>query len=179
MSYEHKHHSGHAAGHQKTQVKDSERRTSDRQMFTATAEVVEETTGARFSTRTMDLGPGGCFVDTTNPLPVGSKVHVKLTKGKSDFKTGGTVVYSQHGMGMGIAFLDLKDEQQSDLKGWLAGIVSEKPLVFESSAAGVHKPVETQDAKTLRALTRLLRILVMKGILTEAEASSVLHDTVL
>ena len=34
---------------------EAERRTSDRQMFTATAEVVEFATGARFSTKTMDI----------------------------------------------------------------------------------------------------------------------------
>jgi len=158
-------------------VKESERRTSDRQMFAAVAEVVEEVTGARFATRTMDLGPGGCFVDTTNPLPVGTRVHVKLTRGNGEFRTDGTVVYSQFGMGMGIAFLDLNDVQQVELQDWLDDVASEKPLAYQSPlAAKVH---DGQDGRALRAITRLLRLLVMKGMLTEAEASSILHDPVL
>ncbi|HTV59124.1 MAG TPA: PilZ domain-containing protein [Verrucomicrobiae bacterium] len=158
-------------------VKEAERRTSDRQLFAATAEVIEEVTGARFSTRTMDLSPGGCFIDTTNPLPVGTRVHVKVSRGKADFRTNGTVVYSQIGMGMGIAFLDLTEGQQEELQAWLTAQSTEKPLANCETTS--KKAPEGQDAKAVRALTRLLRILVMKGILTEAEASSVMHDPVL
>lgn len=160
-------------------VQEAERRTSDRHLFAATAEVIEEVTGARFSTRTMDLGPGGCFIDTTNPLPVGSRVHVKISKGKSEFKTNGTVVYSQTGMGMGIAFLELTQAQQADLGSWLGSAPGEKPLAEYAPPALVPRPSENQDSRSLRAVTRLIRLLVTKGILTEAEASSVLHDPVL
>jgi hypothetical protein len=88
-------------------VQEAERRAAERHMFTAGAEVVELKSGARFSTRTTDLGPGGCFVDTTVPFPIGSIVRVTLNKGKTTFETAGTVVYSQHGLGMGIAFSEL------------------------------------------------------------------------
>lgn len=97
-------------------VTDSERRDGNRHIFTAAADVVELSSGARFSTRTTDLGPGGCFVDTTNPFPVGSKLHVRLHKGKTSFETSGTVVYSQHGLGMGIAFIGLAHDRK---RGWL------------------------------------------------------------
>src|ERR1700729_3069817 len=95
-----------------TAVQEAERRGGERHMFTAGAEVVELKSGARFSTRTTDLGPGGCFVDTTVPFPVGSKLRVTLHKGKTTFETPGTVVYSQHGLGMGIAFDELDAEQR-------------------------------------------------------------------
>src|SRR5277367_6418742 len=85
-------------------VQEAERRGAERHMFTAGAEVVELKSGARFCTRTTDLGPGGCFVDTTVPFPAGSKVRVTLQKGKTTFQTAGSVVYSQLGLGMGIAF---------------------------------------------------------------------------
>src|ERR1700730_18864568 len=83
-------------------VQEAERRIAERHMFTAGAEVIELKSGARFSTRTTDLGPGGCFVDTTVPFPIGSHVRVILNKGKKAFETAGSVVYSQHGLGMGI-----------------------------------------------------------------------------
>lgn len=177
MNYDHKNQAQARRAGNSTPVKEAERRTSDRQLFAASAEVIEEVTGARFSTRTMDLSPGGCFIDTTNPLPVGTRVHVKVSRGKADFRTDGTVVYSQIGMGMGIAFLELTESQQEELQVWLTAHLTEKPLAAPETAA--KKAHEGQDAKSLRALTRLLRILVMKGILTEAEASSVMHDPVL
>lgn len=157
-----------------TPVQESERRTNDRQMFTVTAEVVEFVTGARFSSRTMDLGPGGCFVDTTNPLPVSTKVQLKLTKGQTTLQTGGTVVYSQNGLGMGIAFSNLEPEQQKSLDSWLSGMAAERPLAAKPAEEGTRAtPNQLSDA---RAIKRLLRLLVMKGIFTEAEASSVLID---
>jgi PilZ domain len=160
-------------------VNEAERRTSDRQLFPATAEVIEEVTGARFATRTMDLGPGGCFIDTTNPLPVGSRVQVKIFKGKGEFKTNGSVVYSQNGMGMGIAFLELSENKQGELQAWLEDILGAKPCSEVTAAASKIKLSEVADSKSLRAVTRLIRLLITKGILTEAEASSVLHDPVL
>ena len=105
---------------QPEKAREAERRIAERHMFTAAAEVIELQSGARFSTRTMDLGPGGCFVDTTVPFPVGSKVRIALQKGKTNFKTGGSVVYSQTGLGMGIAFDEQQPEQRIALGEWLA-----------------------------------------------------------
>lgn len=179
MSYAEKGSAYRASQEKSAAVNEAERRTSDRQLFAATAEVIEEVTGARFSTRTMDLGPGGCFIDTTNPLPVGSKVQVKIFKGKNDFKTNGTVVYSQNGMGMGIAFLELSENKQGELQAWLEDILGGKPCSEEPAPPRPIKLSEVADSKSLRAVTRLIRLLVTKGILTEGEASSVLHDPVL
>jgi hypothetical protein len=80
---------------------DSDRRNTDRHSFTASAEVVELSSGAKFSARTTDLGPGGCFVDTMVPFPVGANVRVNVRKGKTQFDTPGMVVYSQAGLGWG------------------------------------------------------------------------------
>ena len=157
-----------------TPVQEAERRSNDRQMFTVTAEVVEFVTGARFSTRTMDLGPGGCFVDTTNPLPVSTKVQIKLSKGHTVLQTGGTVVYSQNGLGMGIAFSNLEPEQQAALDTWLSGMAADRPTAAKPAQESIGA-MPNQLADT-RAIKRLLRLLVMKGIFTEAEASSVLID---
>jgi len=163
-------------------IKEAERRNCDRHMFTASADVVDLASGARFSTRTTDLGPGGCFVDTTNPFSVGSKVHVVLHKGKTEFTTQGIVVYSQTGLGMGIAFNEVDAAQQAALQLWLAEHTGESIPTHE-----VHRPGKTfeRDLNMLRpsadraAVVRLVRLMITKGILTEAEGSSVLVDPVL
>jgi hypothetical protein len=183
MSHErHKdHHPDHSKHSAATTVTDSERREGSRHIFTAAADVVEVSSGARFSTRTTDLGPGGCFVDTTNPFPVGSKLHVRLHKGKTSFETSGTVVYSQHGLGMGIAFSDLAHERRSALESWLADLTGERQshdvVTYETRATLSSSPQRGGSANT--SLVRLVQLMIGKGILTEAEGASVLIDPVL
>jgi len=164
-----------------TTVADSERRGGNRHIFTAAADVVEISSGARFSTRTTDLGPGGCFVDTTNPFPVGSKLHVRLHKGKTSFETTGTVVYSQHGLGMGIAFSDLAHDRRSALESWLADLTGERQshdvVTYETRSTLSSSPQRGGSANT--SLVRLVQLMIGKGILTEAEGASVLIDPVL
>jgi len=166
---------------QQAAVADAERRSSNRHTFTASADVVELSSGARFSTRTTDMGPGGCFVDTTNPFAVGSKVQVVLRKGKTEFQTRGVVVYSQNGLGMGIAFNEIDPVKQAALQLWVAEITGEAAL------HEVKRPGRSfeQGLSWLRqnsdhaALVRLVQLMITKGILTEAEGSSVLVDPVL
>src|SRR5579863_9128169 len=83
----------------KSATSEADRRGNDRHLVTASAEVIELSSGARFSTRTTDMGPGGCFIDTLTPFPVGAKVRVTVYRGASHFETMGTVVYSQQGLG--------------------------------------------------------------------------------
>ncbi len=158
-------------------VQEAERRIAERHMFTAGAEVIELKSGARFSTRTTDLGPGGCFVDTTVPFSIGSVVRITLNKGKTTFATAGTVVYSQNGLGMGIAFTDLDAEKRLELANWLAGITGERPAAHEIAHA--PKASNAGQERAFVALVRLVRLMIGKGILTEAEGSSVLYDPVL
>jgi hypothetical protein len=174
-SSSHKHHD---AITKSVEVLETERRGTSRHMFTAAAEVIELKSGARFSTRTTDLGPGGCFVDTVCPFPVGSKVRVTLQKAKTTFQTGGTVVYSQMGLGMGIGFEDHDESQQIALAEWLREITGETPTLPEvvrmsQPTAGAFRGPEWT------AIVRLVRLMITRGILTEAEGMSVLHDPVL
>jgi PilZ domain len=155
-----------------------ERRGADRHMFTASAEVVDVSSGARFSTRTTDLGPGGCFVDTLIPFPVGTTVQVSVRKGETQFDTPGTVVYSQHGLGMGIAFQALNVGQREALETWLAELTGVRKIAFREIVQASHSGVDhTRD--NAAAIVRLVRLMIGKGILTEGEGTSVLHDPVL
>jgi hypothetical protein len=175
--YEHgsKKHTG-AASHS-TSIKEAERRGADRHSVTASAEVIELSSGARFATRTTDLGPGGCFVDTMTPFPVGANVRVSIKRGESNFQTAGTVVYSQIGLGMGIAFAELIPSQRLALEQWLVELTGGKQLIHDmpkSFEAGAQGRIGDRAA-----LVRLVRLLITKGQLTEAEGASVLMDPVL
>jgi hypothetical protein len=158
-------------------IKEAERRTASRHVFTASADVTEIDSGARFSTRLTDLGPGGCFVDTTIPFPVGVKVRVNIHKGETEFEIQGSVVYSQTGLGMGIAFDELRADQRHALDAWLADLTVGRQSAQETCRTA---KMPTPDFSPHHAaFVRLVRLMIGKGILTEAEGSSVLHDPVL
>jgi PilZ domain len=176
--YDHGHKS-HPGG-KSTGTGEADRRSTDRHTITASAEVVELGSGARFSTRTTDLGPGGCFVDTMVPFPVGANVRVSVHKGKTQFESSGIVVYSQAGLGMGIAFDTMEPQQRQELDQWLTELTGEKQTHPPYSAAG-SAPIRTGNAQAHEraALVRLVNLMITKGILTEAEGSSVLVDPLL
>lgn len=158
----------------------AERRNADRHTFTASAEVIELSSGARFATRTTDLGPGGCFVDTLLPLPVGAKVRVSVRKDQTNLETGGVVVYSQTGLGMGIAFDSLEPRQRHALEAWLTELTGNKGASLRSSSPYTTQASDSgKKPETAAAVTRLVRLMISKGILTEAEGSSILYDPVL
>jgi PilZ domain len=165
--------------HAATQV--AERRNSVRFHFTATAQVSDRVTGARFSTRTTDLGPGGCFVDTLVPFPEGTEVHISLQKGQNTFETDGYVVYSQTGLGMGLAFNDLASEQATALRDWLREVTAEREATYEILRTARNiAPVSPSQATNEKAMiARLVRLLVGKGMLTEGEGAAVLYEPVL
>jgi PilZ domain-containing protein len=153
-----------------TATKEAERRGGDRHLVIASAEIVELSSGARFATRTTDLGPGGCFV---TPFPVGSKVRVTVYKSNSHFETRGVVVYSQSGLGMGIAFDALEPNQRAALDSWLAELTHGK-VTLPASKQPAGKLKEIASDRT--ALIRLVQLMISKGLLTEAEGSSVFYD---
>jgi len=157
-----------------------ERRQSVRLQFTASAQVVDRLTGARFSTRTTDLGPGGCFVDTLVPFPEGTVVHISLSKGQNTFETDGYVVYAQTGLGMGLAFSDLVADRATALRDWLKEVTAEREATFEilRTARNISSPASSQlNDKAM--IVRIVRLLVGKGMLTEAEGAAVLYEPVL
>ncbi len=157
---------------------EADRRGNDRHPITASAEVVELGSGAKFSTRTTDLGPGGCFVDTMVPFPVGANVLVTVHKGKTPLETSGVVVYSQAGLGMGIAFDTMEPQQRQALDSWLAELTGERQAPARSSPYAAKKPVDPRGTDHA-ALVRLIRLMIGKGILTEAEGGSILIDPML
>lgn len=56
-----------------------------------------------------------------NPFPKGTQVLVKISAGESYFQAKAHIVYAQHNMGAGVAFLDVGPESQAALERWLDG----------------------------------------------------------
>ena len=98
----------------------TERRSSPRYPLILSAEVSDKLSGAKLAARTADVSQTGCYIDTLNPIPAGSQVHVRLHHEEEIFESDGRVVYISPGLGMGIAFASkVPANQQAILDRWL------------------------------------------------------------
>jgi hypothetical protein len=98
----------------------ADRREAPRFPLILVAEVTDLSSSAQLSARTSDVSRTGCYIDTLNPIPVGSQVRVRLRRGDQMFECSGRVVYICPGLGMGVAWgKTVSSKQLSVLDGWL------------------------------------------------------------
>ena len=148
----------------------------ERHPFITGAEVTDLASGSRFSTRTTDLSFGGCFVDTMMPFTVGSNVHVTIAKSGEQLDVDGTVVFAQIGLGMGIAFNQVPEDQKALLEAWLGTKAPDGVI-----AASFSETVKELGGKEINreAVVRLVRLMILKGILSSDEASAIMGEPIL
>jgi hypothetical protein len=155
-----------------------ERRASPRYPFTATCDATEPKSGAKIPGRTSDLGRGGCYVDTIGPFPAGTDLLVRINREKETLKIPGRVIFSQPGMGMGVAFADAEPDQQLILDRWIAELSGEpipKSGVATSSPPESRVSAKVSENQPLYVMNELILLLLQKGVLTEAEGKSLLQ----
>jgi PilZ domain len=95
-------------------------RTVPRYTFVAVAEIIEAATQTCVMGRINEISRKGCYVDTLNPFPVGTNLHVVISRDQGTFAARGNVIYAHEGIGMGVAFLDPTEDQSRILDSWLA-----------------------------------------------------------
>jgi hypothetical protein len=152
-----------------------ERRKTLRFPLTASIEATETTSGARILGRTSDLSLGGCYVDTISPFPVGTDARIQITRGNEVFEAQAKVVYSQIGMGMGLAFLSAEPKEVRLFQRWvleIGGKEAESPVV-PGPEQGVVANASPKEEKYF-VLNELIIALMRKGILNEVEGKEML-----
>lgn len=96
-----------------------EKREVPRFYFIATVSIVEPVSEVRISGRVSEISRKGCYVDVLNTLPVGTAIQLIVSRDQGSFYSRGRIIYVQEGIGMGIAFVDMPDEQLKILDSWL------------------------------------------------------------
>jgi PilZ domain len=97
-----------------------ERRRTPRYIFFAAAELLEEKSDVRVSSRVSELSLHGCYLDMMNPFPVDTPILLKIwTEENTVFLTKAKVIYSQPNMGAGVGFVDVDPKQLVVLQHWL------------------------------------------------------------
>ena len=99
----------------------ADRRESPRYALILVAEVVEIASRATLTARSSDVSRTGCYIDTLNPVPMGSQVKVQLRSGDAVFEAEARVAYVCPGLGMGLHWgANVAAEKMALLDRWLA-----------------------------------------------------------
>jgi hypothetical protein len=97
-----------------------ERREVPRYLFIANAEETDLDSGTKLTARVSELSRKGCYLDTLNPFPRGTRIKLRITHEHASFTALARVIYQQPNMGMGIAFITVEPAQMQVLEKWLA-----------------------------------------------------------
>lgn len=152
-----------------------ENRRHPRFPLTAYVEALDPNSNTQISGRSSDVSLGGCYVDTLNPFSEGTAVRIRLTKDNVSFEANAKVVYSQIGMGMGVAFVSAEKDQIRIYRNWinqLSGNASPAPdLLGDGQGSGASADLHEEQ---YYVLNDLVIALMRKGVLTEADGKAML-----
>jgi PilZ domain len=104
------------------------RRANPRFSFFADAEVtLRDGTGVR--AQLAELSSRGCYIDALQPIPVRTKLRLRICDGMSTCELDGKVLYTHSGggfgiFGMGVVFEEMGAEQHSTIDTWLRGLIA-------------------------------------------------------
>ena len=148
-----------------------ERRRWPRFSLTAATQVTELNSMARIEGRCTDLSAGGCYVDTLNPFPVGSMVQVVVAQGERKFTGQACVAFSQSGMGMGLAFMEMDSAERESLHAWLDELGCGQSHILVPA-----EPEKSAQENLRGALMHVIHLLVRKRLLSSAEGEELLRE---
>jgi len=102
------------------------RRANPRFSFFADAEVTGRD-GTWILAQLTELSSRGCYVDTLEPIPIRTKLRLRICDGMSTCELHGKVIYTHSGggfgiFGMGVLFEDMDAEQHSAIEALLRGL---------------------------------------------------------
>jgi len=152
----------------------AERRLASRHPVSAAAIAVDAQSSLRLQARCSDLSLRGCYLDTLNPFPVGTDAHIELRMGNTSLATYARVNSSHAGMGMGLSFKELSDEQKAVVNKWLNNDRVER--LFTGGPSEIVKQAESIDRTVA---IELIQFMISKGILSKADLAELVSNPVI
>src|SRR4029077_1570657 len=106
------------------------RRANPRYAFFAEAQATLRD-GTSVPAQVSELSSRGCYIDTLEPIPVGTEVRLRISNDRSSCELPGKVIYMHSGYGMGIfgmgvLFGNMAAEQISAVNAWLRELALKK-----------------------------------------------------
>jgi hypothetical protein len=96
-----------------------DRRYAIRFPFAADASLIDLESGKQSEGVTSDISLGGCFVCTSKPLPLNSRVRVTLVRKEQRVEALAVVRAVKPRIGMGVEFLDVEQAFCAVLERWI------------------------------------------------------------
>ena len=96
-----------------------DRRYAIRFPFAADVEIIDMESGSRTSGVTSDLSLGGCFVCTSKPLAIGTRVRITMTRKNQTVEALAVVRILKPRIGMGVEFIDVERPYDEVLRRWI------------------------------------------------------------
>jgi len=108
----------------------AQKRTGQRLTFLADADIILPD-GTSIPAQLDELSLHGCYLDTLEPIPVGTQFHLRVVNGEKACELEGKVIYAHSGSGLGIfgagvVFTDMSLQQCSAINSWLREIRSKR-----------------------------------------------------
>jgi hypothetical protein len=101
----------------------NDRRAHPRFKTVNSVEVHPEGQQAPIRARTADLSVGGCFIEMPTPLPRGAQMRIGIWVKDTKLWANGRVVTSNPGFGIGVQFLQISDEDKTQLEQFLESTI--------------------------------------------------------
>src|SRR5215471_1939041 len=96
-----------------------DRRYAIRFPFAADVELIDMESGAKVEGVTSDLSLGGCFVCTSKPLSIGTRMRITLSRKGEAVQALAAVRILKPRIGMGVEFIDIDSPYHEILSRWL------------------------------------------------------------
>lgn len=100
----------------------SDRRRHPRMKSTNSVQLHPEGQAAPIWGKVVDLSTGGCFVEMSIPLPIGTKLKIGLWLKETKLLVNGKVVNSRPGFGIGVQFTEVPEADAEQLQRYLNSI---------------------------------------------------------
>jgi len=98
----------------------------------------EDNRRTHLQTNATDISGRGCYVDTLQPLPLGTKVNVTFWMDSEKIHTYGVVRASDPNVGMGIEFTELENQVQEKLQQYIEKLNQGLGSAVAKGATGAH-----------------------------------------
>jgi len=104
---------------ERKRVRHGERRSRPRYKVAIMLELEEPRTGVKVQARTADMSSRGCYIRTIVTFPIGTRVNTVFCIDSTRLELAAIIRTSEPGVGMGIEFTGINDEQERLLEAHL------------------------------------------------------------
>ena len=96
------------------------RRAVGRLSCLAEVEVTAVEKGTILAAIISNFSSKGCYIDSQDGFPVGTVLRLRVRRPGSTFEVFGKAIHWRSGLGMGVAFDEMTEEQRVPIDAWIA-----------------------------------------------------------